>query len=160
MVLQTCRCTRDLLKIGLVRPKQCYFLDLLNVVMFQLLWKCPYWECSFGLMFIDFTCLCSQVVGAILSDWTLCQWLCHCTVCGPPGSLLVPPPLPRRREQSQFCGCWGLCSVVACQCLHHGLLGEAISASVAAVMLSVGSIGIFCLVRGFGMLVLKRLDFH
>ena len=42
MALQTCRHTGDLLKIGLVRPKQYYFLDLLNVVTFQLLGKCPY----------------------------------------------------------------------------------------------------------------------
>ena len=34
--------TGDLLKFGLVRPKQCYFFDLVNVVTFQLLQKCPY----------------------------------------------------------------------------------------------------------------------
>ena len=112
----TLRHTGDLSKIGLVRPKKCYFHNLCNVVTFQSLQKCPYRECSFGLVFIGSTCVLSLLWGdwVIFSDWALCQWLCHCTACDPLGSLLVPPPLAREREWSQLL--W-LLGTVRCGCL-------------------------------------------
>ena len=64
-------------------------------------------------------------------------------MCGPLGSLLVPPPLARGREQSQLL--W-LLGTVQCRFLLVAppwSAREAISASVADVMLSVGSIVYF-----------------
>ena len=131
-----CWHTGDLLKIGLGRPKKSYFLGILNVVGFQLLQKCPYQKCSFGLVFIDFTCVLSLLPGG----WGDLLWL---------GTLSVTLPLHCVWSSRKPAGasCSGLGEGVVSTFVAAGdcevwlpagassmVCGEAFSASMAAVM--------------------------
>ena len=100
-------------------------------------------KCSFDLVFMDFT----YIVSLLPNGWGGLLWLCHCVSDSTAILFVVLWEAcwclllwPGGREQSQLL--W-LLGTVWCSCLQmlpQWSAEEASSASVAAVMLSVGSI--------------------